>query len=151
MGLHGTNAGWKYTDPDTELEVTVDADWPLVEIEAADWQRRYDIWSGEGTTRNITTYGDGVPQIQARQRFISNPADFRTMLRHGLNGVELRYLPDLAVPATFYPVQLVRIVEAAGDGEVRLVPDRDRGRSHGEYEVGVLLRRIDGGTLDALL
>lgn len=137
MALKG-NAGFKYTPPGGSL-TTVALGAPLRDLEPAHEQTRYARESLDRTVREVFTVGSGVSELVARARFIGNPSDFLTMLRHAANGVTLAYFPDLAV-ATSYDCLLIH------DGpRVALSPDPERA-GYGEYVATLRLRRTAGGT-----
>lgn len=128
--------------------VTVALDWPLLNPEPAEVRRRYYAESLDGTAREVLEIGSGVHEITAEIRFQESAPDLLTALAEGASGVQLDYYPDtVGSPSTFYPCQLM---EPTGD-RISLPRDQDRGVSHGEFSVAVRLRRLDGGTFDALL
>lgn len=149
MALIG-NAGFRYTPPGGALTTHL-IQAPLREIEAAGVQRRYSAWSLDRTVREVVTVGNGVDEIVATIRYEPNPAALKAMLRHGLNDVTLTYYPDLDDPNTSYPCKLVSIEGGGAEADaVALRPDRHRYWLK-EWEVRIRLRRVDGGTFDALL
>jgi len=95
-------------------------------------------------TMRFETFGDGAEQAEGTIRFAGDPDLLRAMLRDGAGGTVLNYYPDLAT-STFYPVVLMN------HGTVVLIkPDRDR-FGYGEWEVIVILRRVDGGSLATMV
>lgn len=142
--LRGT-ARLEYTPPGGSLVTHLLAT-PLRDLTPTDMRSRYEWWSEDQTTREVVTIGAGVRDLQATIRFENQPAALKTLLRHALeDDVTVTY--RLAAGGTAYPV---KIVSVGGDGGIEIQPDRQRS-IFGEYEVRIRMRRVDGGTFDALL
>lgn len=113
----------------------------------AEQRQRWSGWSADGRTREVFVLDSGTEEIVGTIRFEDQPGLLRTLLREALyNNVEVTYSTEEYVNI---PV-LVVAVEGSDGGAIALKPDRDRG-AMGEWEVSVLLRRVDGGTFEDLL
>lgn len=112
-------------------------------------RRRWEGWTADGTEREVFVAGSAVSEIGALIRFENEPSALIELLRAGLeDNVVLTYRPH-GLAGSDYDCLLVGIGDVAG-GEISLAPDRER-FSLGEYEVAVVLRRVDGGTFEGLL
>lgn len=110
---------------------------------------RWESWNAEGTEREVFTLGTEVQEVQATVRYENEPAALLELLRTALEeDAELRYRPHGGAGLE-YPVKLVTVV-GAPPGRILLKLDRVRW-SLGEYEATLLLRRVDGGTLEGML
>lgn len=120
---------------------------PAWGFQATRRRRRWETWSADQTVREVFVLGSGVSEIGALIRFEDEPEDLIELLRAGLDdGVTLTYRPYGPYGAE-YDCLLVSVA----DGDViTLQPDRER-FSLGEYEVAIVLRRVDGGTFEAIL
>lgn len=112
-------------------------------------KRRWEAWTADGTERAVFVLGTAVSEIGALIRFEDQPEELIELLRAGLeDNVELIYRPH-GMAGDDYPCLLVAVGDGAGE-EITLQPDRER-FSLGEYEVAIVLRRVDGGTFEAIL
>lgn len=140
MPFHGT-AGFKYTPPGGSL-TTVQGEIRLRGGSVARVRTRYRNVALDQRTVDVVTIDGGADEMDVHVRFIDAPADFLTMLEHAADGVTVSYFPDTA-GGTSYPLQFM-------NGDVVLRGDRDRW-GFGEYESALRIRRVDGGSLAALL
>jgi hypothetical protein len=116
---------------------------------AARRRMRWESWSPSGQTRTVFRLEDSTDEITATIRFDDEPDELLTLLAYALEeNLTLTYIPESS--GTEYPLMLVAL-DGAGADTVTVRPDRDRW-AHAEYEAGpMLLRRVDGGSLAALL
>ncbi len=120
---------------------------PAQGFRPAQRQRAWRAWNATGSERVTFKLGDPVYEISATIRFDDEPNALMALLDAGLNdNVELTYWPNSGI---YFPCLLVAISGAADD-EVAILPDRER-FGFGEWEVSVLLRRVDGGDFSELL
>lgn len=120
---------------------------PLREFVPSRLKQRFDWWSVDKVNREIVTIEGSAEEVVCIIRIDNEPVELKAMLQTALeDGTQLDYYPETGAPAI--PLQLVEIPGAAPD-EIPLTQDRGR-FGGGEYEVPVRLRRIDGGTLDAI-
>lgn len=111
-------------------------------------RRRWEAWSADFTEREVFTLGAAVDEIAALIRFENEPDLLRTLLAVALEeNATVTYYPT-GMDDDGYPLKVV-LVDGAAD-EIVLQPDRDR-FAFGEWEVALVLRRVDGGTLEGLL
>lgn len=111
-------------------------------------KRRWEAWNEDGTEREVFVAGSAVSEIQALIRFENEPEDLLDLLRAGLeDNVVLTYRPYGPGAYQEYDCLLVSVGDS---GVIALQPDRDR-FSMGEYEVAIVLRRVDGGSFEDLL
>lgn len=120
----------------------------LVEIEPVDERTRHEFWAASKRHRRVVTIGDGAEDFLATARFDNQPYELKAMLFRGLQGATLNY--RLTSAGTVYPLQLVQVVGASSKDSTPIRPDRDLWRV-GNYEARLHLRRIDGGSVAALL
>lgn len=143
MAVEGA-AAFKY---DSGPEITHDLQQPLRDIEPARRQFRAAVASLDFTAYEVVTVGSGVNEIRAVIRYEDDEPGLLDALEYGANGGTLNYYPDtVGSPGTFYPSVLI---EPSGE-LIQLVRDQDLG-NRGEHQIAIRLRRIDGGTYDALL
>lgn len=112
-------------------------------------KRRWEAWTADSTERAVFVVGSEVSEIGVLIRFENQPTELIELLRAGLeDNVVLTYRPH-GMAGDDFPCLLVSV----GDGEadqIVLQPDRQR-FTFGEYEVAIVLRRVDGGTFEGLL
>lgn len=107
---------------------------------------RFEAFNSDGTDREVYVLGDATHEIVAEVRYDDEPTALRDMLIEALeNNVTLTYSPDGG--GTTYPFLLVSVDGDAGE-LISLDPTR---YAFGEYMTRLVLRRVDGGNLDALL
>jgi len=95
-------------------------------------------------TVRVETFGGGAEEIACHIRFVGDASNLLDMLVTAVDGEVLDYYPDGTL-SLFYPVLVMSF-----DEMVSIVPDRDR-FGFGEWEVPVILRRVDGGSLAGLV
>lgn len=137
---HGTNSGFTYGASTHRCRVV-----PRLE-RAARVKRRYAVDTLDLTDREVITVGSGVEEMTVTVRYDDEPTSLKAMVDWGMDGNSVVFWPNLAGGFS-YPGF---IVEPAGDQAI-IKPDRDRHRSHGEWEATFTMRRTDGGTFDDLL
>lgn len=113
-------------------------------------KRRWEVWNDDWTERETFVLGStAVDEINGIIRMDNEPAALRSLLTEALdNNVSITYRPAGASGAS-YPCLVVGIL-GAQEHEIVLTPDRDR-FAFGEWQVGLHLRRVDGGTFEGLL
>lgn len=113
---------------------------PLMELQPANVQAKYEWWSESLTTRELITIGSApVSEVVATIRLDDEPVQLKAMLEEAIfNGVTLTYRETAS--GTAYPVVLL------GDSAA-ISPDRDM-FGDGRWEARIHMRRIDGGNLD---
>ena len=148
MTLKG-DAGFKYTLPGP-VTVTVPLEMPLRAIHTLDRGVRFEQWNILGSARDvIEVAGSRIREIWAAVRFHRDLAALQDLVYYGLNDTALSYFPSLAVPGTSFPCKLVAVATATGDA-VEFPLDSAR-FAFAEFELRFRLRRVDGGTFNALL
>lgn len=125
--------------------VNVDLDWPLYRITPGSARRRYVTDSVDLTTREVLVVGNGVRELYAVVRFISNPIEVLACLEAGADGRTITYDPDTTAGGATYPFLLI---EPGGDA-LRLLRDQSEWGAV-LHEVAIRVRRVDGGTFDGL-
>lgn len=120
----------------------------LHNLEVIGARTRHDSWADSKRHRRVITVGDGGEDLLADIRYDDEPDELRAMLFRGLQGATLTY--RLVTAGTAYPFQLVQVVGATSVDQTPIRPDRDL-RAVGNYEARVHLRRVDGGSIAALL
>lgn len=111
--------------------------------------RRWESWNADGTEREVFVLGQATSEVRALIRFENQPELLLDLLRAGLrDNVELKYRPH-GPAGSEYPCLLVAVGDGAADA-IQLEPDRER-YAWAEWEVAVVLRRVDGGTFEGLL
>lgn len=111
-------------------------------------RQRWEAWTADGSQREVFVLGQAVHEIQALVRFENEPEQLRSILVAGLEeDATLLYRPHGPLGEE-YPLKLLAAGGAPGD--VTLKPDRER-FALGEWEVALVLRRVDGGDLEQLL
>lgn len=118
---------------------------PLMDMQPVDGQPRFEWWSANQRTREIVTIGGGVSELWGTIRMDNQPNELKDMLRAAIHEDVTVTYRETAV-GTAFPCKIV----TTDSGEVALTPDPDRG-GYGEWQVRVLLRRVDGGTFDGVL
>lgn len=113
-------------------------------------KRRWEVWNDDFTEREVFTLGStAVDEITVVIRMDDEPDLLKDMLTEALeNDVTINIRPN-GSGGTSYPCKVVRI-PGASSGEIPVFPDRER-YAYGEYEVPMVLRRVDGGTFEGLL
>lgn len=120
---------------------------PLFRVTAAETRRRFEVWSVDGTAKEVLTVGAGVPEIRGTIRLHDDAQELLDLLKAGADGYELTYYPSYnGGLGTGYPCYMV---EPSGDTLSAALDSSDLGVT-GRVEVSVRLRRTDGGTFDAL-
>lgn len=120
---------------------------PIREFVPSRLKQRFDWWAVNKTNREIVTIEGGAEEVVCTIRVDNDPVGLKALLQAALeDGVTVDYYPSTG--ADVIPFQVVEILGGADD-EIPLTQDRGR-FGGGEYEVPVRLRRIDGGTLDAI-
>lgn len=133
---------FEYTPPGGALTTHLLAV-PLQEVEAIDTRPRTEWWSADGTARRVVTIGTGVRELRATVRMEDQPGNLKALLRAGLHDdVTITY--RRAALGTAYPCKLVTVE----GGEAGVRRDREKVRT---WEARIHIRRVDGGTFDALL
>jgi hypothetical protein len=102
------------------------------------------VWRAVGLDeRTIVTetFDGGAEEVAATIRYDGDPGSLLALLRAGAGGTVLTYRPDLADDEVEFPVVLMNHGPLC-----RIAPDRGR-FAYGEWEVDVVLRRVDGGSL----
>jgi hypothetical protein len=98
--------------------------------------------SADLTTERVISIGSGVQDLSGTLRFDGSPDSLARFVAAGRRGASLEYFPSLAAPSLSFPCVLVEA------GEITTDPDLWFDRRH---QVDVRLRRIDGGSWQALL
>jgi hypothetical protein len=98
--------------------------------------------SADLTTERVISIGAGVQDLSGTLRFDGSPDSLSRFVAAGRRGASLEYFPSLATPSLSFPCVLVEA------GEITTDPDLWFDRRH---QVDVRLRRIDGGSWQALL
>jgi len=98
--------------------------------------------SADLTTERVISIGSGVHDLSGTLRFDGSPDSLARFVAAGRRGASLEYFPSLAAPSLSFPCVLVEA------GEITTDPDLWFDRRH---QVDVRLRRIDGGSWQALL
>jgi hypothetical protein len=98
--------------------------------------------SADLTTERVISIGAGVQDLSGTLRFDGSPDSLARFVAAGRRGASLEYFPSLATPSLSFPCVLVEA------GEITTDPDLWFDRRH---QVDVRLRRIDGGSWQALL
>ena len=138
--LHGTNSGFTYGASTHRCRVI-----PRFGG-AARVKPRYVTDSLDLIEREVLSVGVGVEEITVTVRYDDEPASLKALLDTGMNGDSVTFWPNLSGGSQYPGI----IVEPQGM-KAKIQPDRDRHKSHGEWEATFTLRRTDGGTFDDLL
>lgn len=137
---HGTNSGFTYGASTHRCRVI-----PRMEG-AARVKRRWVADSLDLTEREVISVGSGVEEVTMTVRYDNEPASLKALIDTGMNGEVVTFWPNLSGGLSYPGI----IVEPQGT-DATIKPDRDRHRSHGEWEATFTMRRTDGGTFDELL
>jgi hypothetical protein len=110
-------------------------------------RRLYTTWSADQRIRETFTLGEPVDEIVGTVRFDNQPTELRELIRAGLEDDAAMIYRPYGLTGDEFPCKLVATLD--GDaGEIVLTPDRVGFK---EYTVGLVLRRVDGGTFESLL
>ncbi|HEX7048659.1 MAG TPA: hypothetical protein VF188_00485, partial [Longimicrobiales bacterium] len=140
MALKG-NAAFRYTQDGRETWLYLNA--PLYDVRPARVRTRFTEESIDRRTLNVVVVDGGAEEITARLRFQGDPAALLDLLEAGADGETLEYFPDASL-AESYPFRLMDASDI-----VAADPDPDRWWN-AEYTVTLRLRRVDGGSVQAL-
>lgn len=137
-------AGFTWTDAAGSHDLELRR--PLMRVEPA---IRRATWSTETIAGALQTLKSpaAASEISGEIRFAAAVQALLDMLSSRI-GDEVTYYEERGGSTEMFPCLLVD-VELGGDGEVGLSPDPAR-FAHGEYAASVRLRRVDGGTWEAL-
>ena len=136
----GTNAGLVLGGTTHRLAVPL---WPESQGET---ETVLATWSLDGRTRETLTITDSATaELRATVRYEDEPGALMALLGDAAKDDGLEYRTDLGDPGTAVACTLVWPLSRS-EREDAIRPDRDRYRSHGEWETTVVLRRTDGGS-----
>ena len=126
------NAGFRYASTGATAETEVRLGTPLFDLRPGEARTRFVSESVDMVNREVITVGSPLDTVRGTVRFHDDPGELVDMVSKGLDGVKLKYVPDLAEPAFQYHVKLTDA------GEISPDPDR-AGRK--EFQVDLSLRQ----------
>jgi hypothetical protein len=105
-------------------------------------QQVFTHWSADRTTSRRVAIGSGVSDLAALVRFDGSPQSLHDFIQAGRRGASIEYFPSLAEPWLSFPCELVEASPIRSDASFWHAR---------RFESDVVLRRVDGGSWQALL